>query len=155
MLTLLLILTVLSAALMVAGFMIPGAAAIVMCDHVADSVDGGSPGTFSVWTGTAPANCEAASTGTKLWECTLDNPAFGAAADIDPGARATAAGVPKTANAAASGTAGYGRMFNSAGVCKGQFTVGTSGTDAILSTTTFVSGAPASLTALTLTHPEV
>jgi hypothetical protein len=63
-------------------------------------------------------------------------------------------GVPLSANASASGTAALAEIRNNAGtVIASGLTVGTSGTDIILSTTTIVSGQPVTITAGTITTP--
>lgn len=85
-------------------------------------------------------------TGT-LATISLQNPSFTYAART-----ATLAGVPLSATASASGTAALGEIRDSAGVViVNQLTVGTSGTDIIIGSTSITSGATVTCTAGTLT----
>lgn len=100
------------------------------------------------YTGSAPADCATAATGTLLAELTC-NATFAAAAS---GGVLTLNAVT-AANASATGTAGYFRIYNSAGsTCHMQGTVGTSGTDAIVDSTSFTSGVQVSVTSWTFTE---
>lgn len=56
------------------------------------------------------------------------------------------------ANAAATGTAAFFRITTSGGTAVAQGTVGTSGADLNLNTTSIVSGGPVSVTSLTVTE---
>lgn len=79
---------------------------------------------------------------------TLSDPASTVAADI-----LTLAGMPKTANAAATGTAAVARIKESAGaVIVNNLTVGTSGTDIIISSLSITLGSPYNLNSGTITH---
>lgn len=79
---------------------------------------------------------------------TLSDPASSVAGDV-----LTLSGMPKNANAIAGGAAAVARIKNSTGdVIVNNLTVGTSGTDVIISNTTITSGLPYSLTAGTITH---
>ena len=79
---------------------------------------------------------------------TLSDPASTVATDT-----LTLAGMPKTANASASGTAAVARIKESAGtVIVNNLTVGTSGTDLIISSTTITSGSPYNLNSGTIVH---
>lgn len=65
----------------------------------------------------------------------------------------TMSGMPKTATVAASGTAAVARYEDSnATVVADGLTVGTSGTDVIVASTTFTSGTQAQLNSATITH---
>ena len=76
----------------------------------------------------------------------------------DPGSTVTGdtltlSGMPKTANASAGGTAAVARIKDSDGtLVVNNLTVGTSGTDLIISNTTITNGAAYSLTAGTIVH---
>lgn len=79
---------------------------------------------------------------------TLSDPASAVTTDT-----LTLAGLPKNANASNSGTAAIARIKDSTGTVVAQgLTVGTSGTDIIISSTTVTSGLPYSLTAGTIVH---
>lgn len=108
-----------------------------------------------IYSGTVPADADTALSGnTLLAELAMSNPAFGAAADDTPGAIATANAITDDSAADANGTATFFRIVDrdENTVCQGS--VGTSGTDLIVSTTTFVAGQPVQASALTVSLPE-
>ena len=117
---------------------------------------GGTAGHIKIFTGAMPATCETADSGTLLSTLTLSTTAF--ASSSDPGttglATATANAITSDTNAAATGTAGYFRAYDSAGVCIVQGTVGTSAADMILNTTSIVAGATVAITSWTVTLPD-
>lgn len=117
---------------------------------VVDLVDAGpGAGYVEVRTGSAPASADDAASGTLLFTFTLADPAFGDAAS----GTATAASVPRTAVAVATGTAGWARLHDSAGTKVLDLSVGTSGTDVEISSTSITVGRTVTLTALTITAP--
>lgn len=117
---------------------------------------GGTAGHIKIFSGAMPATCETADSGVLLSTLTLSTTAF--PASTDPGstglATATANAIASDTNAAASGTAGYFRAYDSAGVCIVQGTVGTSATDMILNTTSIVAGATVAITSWVVTLPD-
>lgn len=118
---------------------------------VAAAVDAGSgPGTAKVYTGTAPANGDAAETGTLLVTVTLGDPAFGA-----PSNGVITATDPAAATAVANGTAGWFRLEDSTGanVYDGDVTQTGGGGDMQLATTAITSGLSVDITSLTVTMP--
>lgn len=134
---------------------ISGAAAIVMCDGLVDLVDGGAgAGTIQIRTGAAPATTETANSGTLLATLTMSDPAFGAAADANPGATATAATITADSSADATNTAAHFRVFDSNAVCIMQGACGTSGSDMNFNSTAIQSGAEVAITSFTVTVPE-
>ena len=134
---------------------ITNAAAIAMCDTLVDSLDSGS-GTakIEVRTGSQPATVETAASGTLLGTLNLTNPAFGGAADANPGATATAAAISDDTSADATGTAGYFRAYNRNGDAVLDGTAGTSGTDLILDDVSITSGQTIKINSWTVTMPE-
>lgn len=104
--------------------------------------------TFAVYTGTQPANANSAATGTKLVQYALDTLTGGAAASNGV---VTISGTPVTATAIASGTAGWGRLVMGTWTIDG--TVGTTGTDFIIDSTTITNGSVYAISALTFTMP--
>lgn len=100
--------------------------------------------TLTVYTGAQPASAENAPTGAALVTFTLAGYAMssGGSAVINPGVQAVAD---------ASGAAGWGRFTDGANVVDG--TVGTSGTDFILSTGNISAGGTVTLTSATITQP--
>lgn len=136
---------------------ITNAAAIAACNAIVDLLDGGSgAGLLRIYTGTAPSNADDSPTGTLLAELTLSDPAFGDAADANPGATATAASITADSSANATGTAGYFRAVTSAGTTVLQGTVTTTGNggDLTLNSTSITSGNIVSVTSWTYTVPE-
>lgn len=105
-------------------------------------------GKLRFYTGSAPATADAAASGTLLAELTYAVDAFG-----NPSAGvSTAAAITSDSSADATGTAGYARSYKSDGTSPIlQHTVGTSGADINLVTTSIVSGQPVEITSMTLT----
>ncbi len=88
----------------------------------------GTSAKLRIYTGSAPANCAAAATGTLLVEMALPSDWMAAAS----GASKVKAGT-WTGTASGTGTAGYFRIVDNAGTVTGlQGTAGMSGTDLIL-----------------------
>lgn len=136
---------------------ITNATAIAACDAVVDRVDGGTgAGYVEILSGAQPASADAAKTGTVLASITLNDPAFGGAADAAPGGRATADVTPsiQDTSANASGTAGYFRVFTSAGTALWDGECGTSGSDMNLDNTSINVGQTVTITSWTVTMPE-
>jgi len=137
---------------------VSNASAITMCDTAVDAVElgsGAAQGKLVFYSGTPPANVDAALAGnTVLAELDMSNPAFGAAADAAPGAVATASAITDDTSANATGTASFARIENLSSVAVLQLTVGTSGTEIIVNTVSFVAGAVVEVTSLTVTMPE-
>jgi hypothetical protein len=79
----------------------------------------------------------------------LQNPAATVSGNV-----LTIAGVPRTATATATGTAALAEIRNNAGtVIVSGLTVGTSGTDIIISSTAISSGQTVQVNSGTITHP--
>lgn len=114
---------------------------------------------ISIFTGSMPAKCGAASTGTLL----SDGMRFGATAfagATDPGStgimQAVANAIASDTNAAASGTAGYFRVMTgqNSGTVIAQGLCGTSGSDMNLNTTTITATDTVACSSFTLTMPD-
>lgn len=116
---------------------------------IASALDAGSgAATLKVYTGAQPATPETAASGTLLATIALADPAASVASgvltlDCDP--------VP-SAVAVATGTAGWGRVADSAGVAVFDGSVGTSGTDFVIGSTTVATGDTMSLLSGSLTE---
>src|SRR5262245_3931159 len=83
---------------------------------------------------------------------TLSDPSF-TRSGTKPNTLITMQGVPKSANAGATGTAAVARIKEGGGtVIADGLTVGTSGADIILNSTSITSGQQVSITAGTITH---
>jgi len=103
-----------------------------------------------IFTGSAPANCAAADSGTKLVETAAPSDYMAAAA---AGSK-VGSGLPWTSAGLAAGTTGYFRCYDSAfATCHMQGTCGTSGTDMIIDNAVVAVGQNVNITAFTLTAP--
>lgn len=110
----------------------------------------GTSAVIKIFTGTQPANCGTADSGTKLVEFDLASSWASAAS----GGSKSLSGMPLTATAAATGTAGYFRLYDStASTCHMQGTVGTSGTDLTIDNTSINSGQTVTISSLSFTEP--
>lgn len=127
-------------------------------DAVADLVDGGSgAGVLRIYSGSQPATPATPPTGDLLAEFTLNDPAFGAAAngtanlDVDPAL---------TTQGDADGTAGWFRICDSTeaagtglGVIDGAVTATGGGGELELNTVTISTGVDVEITGGTITMP--
>ncbi len=135
------------------------AAAISCCDDIVDRIDVGATnaeGRIRIFTGSKPASVDDVETGTLLAELLMSNPAFGAAADQAPNARATAGTITDDSSADNAGTAGYFRVIdrNLNGVIDGDVTATSGGGDLELNTVVIAAGAIVSVTAFDFDHLE-
>lgn len=102
------------------------------------------------YTGAMPANCAASTTGTKLAEYDLASDWAAAAS----GGQKALSSLPLSVTGAASGTAGYFRIFASDGTTchmQGTITVTGGGGDLTLDNTSINSGQTVNVTGFTLT----
>lgn len=110
----------------------------------------GTSAKIQIWSGSQPANCAAAATGTKLAEFSLASDWSAAAAS---GAKSLSS-LPLSTTGITNGTAGYYRFVDSAGTtCHEQGSVGTSGTDMIIDNASIATGQTVQITAFTKTWP--
>lgn len=109
----------------------------------------GTSGLLKIFTGTPPATCGTADSGTLLATLTCNASAFGSASS-----GVLTAGAITGATAAGTGTAGYFRVYPSAATTTNavfQGLVGTSGSDLNLNSTSIASGQTVSVTSLVIT----
>ena len=119
-----------------------------LADAAVDAVDvGAGTATLEIRTGSAPGPDNAA-TGTLLATFNLPNPCFGSASSGVATANAITA-----VTGAAAGTAGYFRVKNRGATAVWEGSVGTSGADLNLNTTTISVGVDVSITSWTVTMP--
>lgn len=114
------------------------------------NTDIGANAVIKVFTGTPPANCGTADTGTLLATFAGNAGGFGTAS-----AGVLTASAVASVLAAASGTAGYFRVYPSAATTTNaviQGTAGLSGTDMILTANPLTSGQTVNFTSLTYTR---
>lgn len=115
---------------------------------VIESTIGTAP-TLEIRTGSAPANCAAADSGTVLATLTLPSDWMAAAS----GGIKALSGTWQDTSADATGTAAHFRI-KAGSTCHAQGTVGTSGTDMVVDSTSFTTGQSFSVTAFSLTAPN-
>jgi len=125
-------------------------------DAITALIDAGTAAVLEIYSGTVPADADASGAGlTLLASLTFSATSFGAAADLNPGARATANSITADSSADATGTASVFRVkTQTGGTVNLQGTVGTASEVMILNTTAITAGSTVSCTAFTLTLPE-
>ena len=107
---------------------------------------------MQIWTGTMPANCATASSGTKLVEISLASDWAAAAS----GGTKAFSGTPLSTTALAAGTCGYYRITDNAGTtCHEQGTVTATGGggDMTIDNPVLASGQTVQVTGFTKTAP--
>lgn len=105
---------------------------------------------LKIRTGAQPSNCASADSGTVLATLSLPSDWMAAASS---GSKAKS-GTWQDTSADATGTAAHFRVYASDGTtCHMQGSVGTSGTDMTVDSTSFTSGQAFTITAFTLTAP--
>jgi hypothetical protein len=108
----------------------------------------GTTGYILIYTGSPPANCGTAASGTLLASLACSNP-FASA----PSGGVVTASAITSATAAATGTAGYWRLCTSSAgtTVVAQGLCGTSGSDLNLNSTSIASGQTVSITSFAIT----
>lgn len=115
-----------------------------------DRVDIGGAGVIRIYTGGQPATADTAATGTLLATLPLNNPGFNPAAG---GVKSINLAVTVQANAVASGTAGWARMFNGNDEPIFDGSVAVAGGDFTINTTALISAQAVVLQGGTITDP--
>jgi hypothetical protein len=108
-------------------------------------------GTIKLYSGTRPATADTALSGnTLLATGTFGATAFGAAS----AGAAVANAITQESNAPAGGTATFARLSTSGAAAVADVSVGTSGTELIINSTTIVAGLIVTFNSLTYTQPD-
>ena len=124
---------------MASTFNISNLAASISCNAVTNALSGGS---LALYSGSQPATADTAITSqTKLVQVAFGSPAYGTASN---GAALANAIAPSTG--LANGTATWARYLTSAGLAIADGSVGTSGCDVNLDSTTIQAGALVTIT---------
>lgn len=120
-------------------------------DAILDRANAGAgPGVVEYRTGAQPATADTAASGTVLVTFTLADPAFAPASagvkdlDADPDISATAV---------ATGTAGWARIKDSDGNTVCDLSIGTSGADVTINSTSITAGQTVNLTLGSISDP--
>jgi hypothetical protein len=109
----------------------------------------GASGLLKIYSGTQPADANTALSGNTLLSTLTLNATF---APASSGGVLTLNAITQDSSAAATGTATFARMYKADGTTViGDFTVGTSGADINLNTTSIVTGGPVSCSSFTIT----
>lgn len=121
-----------------------------MMSALSTAVDAGpAAGTIKIYTGTQPANGDAALSGnTLLGTLTCTDPVGSVATGT-----LTFSAITQDASADATGTATWARIQDSTGANVADVDVGTSGTTIVLNTTSIVIGGPIQITSGTISIP--
>lgn len=130
--------------------------AIAMCNAAVDLLDAGSgAATCKIYGDTQAVDRDTAvGAQTLLGTLTFSDPAFGNAADANPGGRATANAITGDASADDTDTATWFRAADSDGNNGWDGSVGTGTNDMVLNTAAIVAGAEIDITSWTVTQPE-
>jgi hypothetical protein len=135
---------------------ISNAAAKAMLDALTALGNVGGAGKLRVYSGTKPTDTDTALSGnTLLIDFALAADDFPDASDANPGATSAANSITGV-NASNSGTATFFRLLNNAAsaILQGTVTATGGGGDLTLTTVTVVSGAPCTVTSVTLNQSE-
>lgn len=134
---------------------------LTMCDAAVDAVDANASaatGLLRFYSGTVPTNVDTALSGnTLLATCAFAQPAFGDAADATPGGTATANAIADDTSADDTGTVTFARAVDRAATPNEvlQFTAGAGAEEIVFNSASITSGATVSVSALTVTMPEI
>lgn len=112
------------------------------------TADIGASGLLSIYSGTQPTNPDTALSGNTLL---AQLPLSATFAPAPSGGVLTANAITTENSANATGTATWGTLTTSGGTRKVDFSVGTSGADLNLNTTSIVAGASVAVSSLTIT----
>jgi len=114
-------------------------------------INNANSGLLRIYTGTRPTDADTALSGnTLLATLTMNATSFGSASS----GVLTANAITSDASADATGTATFARLWESDGTTPiGDFSLGTSGTEVIVNTTSVVTAAVVSCSSFTITNP--
>lgn len=138
------------------AFYVTQAVAAAMAAAFNTAADAGTAAVVNIYSGTAPANADAALSGnTQLAQLTCSATFSSGISDTGTAARITLAAITADSSADATGTASFFRILTqSGGTVIAQGTAGTSASDLILNTVSITSGSTVSITAATIDVPE-
>lgn len=138
------------------GFYLTNAVAQALATAIGTAADAGTAAVINIYDGSVPADADASiGSSVLLAQLTCNASIFSGISDATPGALATFNSITSDSSADATGTATYFRILTqSGGTVIAQGTVGTSGCDLNLNTTSITSGSAVAITAATITVPE-
>ncbi len=125
-----------------------------MASAILAAMDAGTAAVIEIYSGTAPADCDASITGTLLASLTCSATSGTVAASGNNG-RITMAAITPDSSADNTGTASHFRIkTQTGGTAVLQGSVGTSAADMVLNTVAITAGSTVSLSAGTIDVPE-
>lgn len=120
-----------------------------------EAIDAGTAAVIEIYNGTPPADADASEGNTLLASLTCSATAFTSITDANPGALATFAAITSDSDADNTGTATHFRIkTQTGGTVIAQGTVGTTGCDLNLNTTSITQHSTVAITSATITLPE-
>lgn len=120
-----------------------------------EAIDAGTAAVIQWYSGSVPADADAANAGTLLGTLTCNATAFSGVSDDTPGALATFAAITNDSSADDTGTASFFRISTqSGGTVIAQGTIGTSSADLVVNTTAVTAGSALAISAATILLPE-
>jgi hypothetical protein len=142
---------------MAASPIISMAAAQAMLNALTALFNVGGAGVLKIFTGSPPATCETADTGSLLATFNLNATAFASATDSGTGLAVATANTIASVTASGTGTAGYFRAYPHTPTTTNaidQDTVGTSSAGLVLSTTSINAGDTLDITSWVINMPD-
>lgn len=139
------------------GFYVTNACAQGMLGStgLTEAIDAGTAAVIEIYNGTPPADADASEGNTLLASLTCSGTAFTSIGDANPGAIATFAAITSDSDADNTGTATHFRIkTQTGGTVIAQGTVGTTGCDLNLNTTSITQHSTVAITSATITLPE-
>lgn len=134
---------------------VTNAVAVAMATAIETAIDAGTAAVVNLYSGTAPADADAALSGNTQLAQLVASAVFGVVAASGNNGRITASAISPDSSADATGTATFFRILTqNAGTVCFQGTVGTATADLILNTTSITAGSTVSITAATIDVPE-
>ena len=137
-------------------FFVTQAVAAAMAAALVAAADAGTAAVINIYSGTAPANADAALSGnTQLAQLVCSAAISAGITDTGTAARITLAAITPDSSADATGTATFFRILTqSGGTVIAQGTVGTADADLVLNTVSITAGSTVSITSATVDVPE-
>ncbi|AEL19952.1 hypothetical protein SEA_TAPIOCA_24 [Mycobacterium phage Tapioca] len=139
---------------MARGFYLTNACAQGMLNGTGLAESLGASPVIKIYSGTVPANADAANSGTVLAVLPCSATPFSGFSDTGSAARATFGPITSDASADNSGTAAFFRIETSSGTVRCQGTVGTSDADLILNTVAITAGSTVAISSAYIDLPE-
>lgn len=141
---------------MAKAFFVTQAVAAALAAALVAAADAGTAAVINIYSGTAPANADAALSGnTQLAQLVCSAAISSGISDTGTAARITLAAITPDSSADATGTATFFRILTqNGGTVIAQGSVGTTDADLVLNTVAITAGSTVSITSATIDVPE-